>query len=299
MSKKLTIIYFINESNKIHNNFYDYSLVDYKNIKTKVKIICPKHGVFEQTPVSHLNGHGCIHCSNTEKHNTEYFINESNKIHNNFYDYSLVDYKNNRTKVKIICPIHDIFEQRPLSHINNKQGCPSCKGKIKLTFNSFIKKSKEVHGNKYNYSLVEYKNIKTKVKIICPKHGVFEQIPDNHIRKKYGCPFCNESKGENKIKDILNSKKIKYTTQKAFKDCKYKQLLKFDFYLFDYNCCIEYDGEQHFFKYRFEKDTEKLKIRQKRDNIKTEYCINNNIKLIRINYNDNIQKIINKLNFLI
>jgi hypothetical protein len=99
------------------------------------------------------------------------FINEANIIHNNKYDYSLVEYTNNNTKVKIICPEHGVFEQKPLKHINNKQGCKACGiiSRVKKESNNtkiFIVKANEVHNNKYDYSLVEYINNKTKVKII-------------------------------------------------------------------------------------------------------------------------------------
>ncbi|MDY0268807.1 DUF723 domain-containing protein [Trichloromonas sp.] len=231
-----------------------------------------------------------------KKSNTLEFIKRSNNVHNDKYDYSIVDYKNNSTKVKIICKQHGVFEQLPVAHINFKQGCPKCKGGVSITKEDFIKNSTKIHYDNYDYTLVEYKNMKTKVKIICKKHGVFEQIPDNHIRKKYGCPKCKKSKNEILIEKIFIDNNIKFETQKTFDGCKYKQKLKFDFYLTDFNTCIEYDGEQHFKKYRFEKDDSNLNIRKLRDQIKTDYCKNNNIQLIRIKYNENIEK---KLNFLI
>jgi len=299
MSKKLTTIEFIKRSNIIHNNFYNYNKTNYINNMTKVIIICPVHGEFQQIPSSHLKGKKCIYCVGNKKSTTEDFIKNANIVHNNKYDYSLVKYINNSTLVDIICPIHGIFHQIPTAHINKKQQCPYCKKNKKLTTIKFITRANNIHNNKYDYSLVEYINAKTNIKIICPVHGEFLQNPDNHIRKKYGCPICNSSKGEIKIKKILESKNIKYEIQKTFKNCKYKQSLKFDFYLIDYNTCIEYDGEQHFIKYRFEKNEEKLKIRQLRDSIKNEFCLNNNISLIRINFDDDIEYKLNKLYFLI
>ena len=112
---------------------------------------------------------------------TNTFIKKVKQIHGNKYDYSLVEYTNSKTKVKIICNEHGIFEQLLNSHYHH--GCKKCGDKnrtkkIKLT--DFIKKAKEMHGNKYDYSLVEYINNKTKVKIICLDHGIFEQIPQHH-----------------------------------------------------------------------------------------------------------------------
>jgi hypothetical protein len=119
----------------------------------------------------------------------EEFISKSKEIHDDKYDYSKVEYVNAQTKVCIICPIHGEFWQRPLDHIKNKSGCPRCVGRNKTT-EEFIKKAKEVHGNKYDYSKVEYKGAFTKVCIICPEHGEFWQVPNNHLNGK-GCPYCN------------------------------------------------------------------------------------------------------------
>jgi hypothetical protein len=191
--KNKTTEEFISRSTIIHNNKYDYSLVEYINSYTKVKIVCNEHGVFEQRPNSHLAGKGCSYCSIEsgiiKKTSTTYeFINRSTIIHNNKYDYSLVEYINSQTKVKIICPEHGIFEQLANSHILGS-GCPICTGKLKLTTHGFITRSNIIHNNKYDYSLVEYINTATKVKIICPEHGIFEQTPNGHLSSK-GCYKC-------------------------------------------------------------------------------------------------------------
>ena len=104
------------------------------------------------------------------------------------------------------------------------------------------------------------------------------------------CGKCCISKGELRIKTILQNLHIEFEQQKRFKDCRDKNPLPFDFYLPDYNCCIEYDGEQHF---NIPKNrtstfftTDRIQDTKKKDNIKTQYCKNNNIKLIRIPYYD-------------
>jgi len=135
-----------------------------------------------------------------------------------------------------------------------------------------------------------------KIKIICKKHGIFEQTPDNHINKKTGCPICNESKGEKEIRIILNNLNIKYIKQKTFNNCKNKRKLPFDFYLTDYNLCIEFDGIQHFKSIEYFGGEKVLKETQKRDLIKNNYCKENNIKLLRIKYNENILKKLKKYN---
>jgi len=289
----LTTEQFIKKCKNIHGDKYDYSLVNYKNTMIKINIICSKHGIFNQSSIDHLNGSGCPVCSNNKKLTTVDFIDRSVKLHNNKYDYSLVKYINNYTKVKIICPIHGIFEQLPSSHLTNK-GCYDCSGKKRKNYEQFIKDSKEIHNDKYDYSLVKYKNNLTEVKIICPIHGIFEQKPKYHI-KNNGCPICKSSKGELSIKKYLNDNKIDHIHQKSFKDCKHINPLKFDFYIPDYNLCIEFDGKQHFEVNEYFGGIKSFKKQKLRDSIKTEYCKNNNINLLRIPYND-IDDIDNILN---
>jgi len=291
---KLNTSQFIKKVKKIHKSKYDYSLVNYKNMKENIKIICLFHGVFEQTPNNHLNGKGCPKCAKNKKITQNSFIEKAKEKHDDKYDYSLVNYKNSKTKVKIICPIHGIFEQTPDNHIHKKYGCSKCNGKFKNT-NEFINISEKSHDKKYNYSLVDYKNGKTKVKIICPIHGVFEQTPEKHLIGQ-GCPKCNNSHGENEIEKILNNKNILFETQKKFKNCKDKYYLPFDFYLPEYNLCIEFDGIQHFKPIDYFGGEEKFKLQQKRDSIKNIYCKENNINLLRIKYNENIKEKIETLN---
>ena len=278
---------FLDKAKKIHGDKYDYSLVNYKNNDTKVKIICPIHGIFDQIP-HHTKGSGCKKCMDDDKKlNTQMFIERSKKLHNNKYDYSLVDYKRSHNKIKIICPIHGEFEQNPCDHINACRGCPKCGGTKKSNTTDFIEKAKKIYRDKYDYSLVDYTLCTNKIKIICKKHGEFEISPTNHLSGK-GCPICNQSKGENLIMNFLSDNNIKYIPQKTFEGCKNKKLLPFDFYLPDYNLCIEYDGVQHFeTNIRFGGDEEFIK-RINNDKIKTDFCENNNIKLLRIKYNDNI-----------
>lgn len=280
--RKITKEYFISESTKLHNNKYDYTKINYINYNTKVKIICPIHGEFEQSPKQHLNKkQGCKKCQNDFcKLDLQKFIDKSNKIHNNKYNYSLVKYINSHTKVKIICSVHGIFEQKPNTHLN-KCGCAKCAIENKCDDKLiFIEKANIIHNNKYNYSLVEYKNNHTKVRIICQKHGEFVQRPNIHLQG-CGCPHCNESKGEKRILSHLKNNNILFIRQKKFENCKDKKLLPFDFYLPTYNICIEFDGKHHFYTYDYWGGKDKLEYTQKHDQIKNIYCMENNIKLIR------------------
>ena len=188
MSKRLTTRDFITRSTAKHGDKYDYSLVDYMLSRTKVKIICRDHGVFEQTPNKHLQGDGCPECGGNVKLDNVTFIKKATEKHNNKYDYSLVDYVKSQTKVKIVCSEHGEFLQAPAKHLWGS-GCPRCCCNVKRDNETFIKKATEKHNNKYDYSLVDYVYNKVKVKIICANHGTFEQTPANHLNGQ-GCPVC-------------------------------------------------------------------------------------------------------------
>ena len=179
---------FIIKARKIHGDKYDYSKVKYVNNITKICIICPEHGEFWQIPSNHLRGFGCKKCSGMFLDKNT-FIERATLKHNSKYDYSKVDYKNNHTKVIIICPEHGEFCQNPSSHLKGV-GCPKCNGGVKFTQEEFFKKAKEIHGDKYDYSKVEYKNCSTKVCIVCPEHGEFLQSPNKHLRGQK-CPKCS------------------------------------------------------------------------------------------------------------
>ena len=355
MPKKLTTEEFIKKAKEKFSNIYDYSLVNYKNYYTPVKIICNIHGEFMQTPNIHLIAKcGCPKCCGFGKTNQDEFIQKAKMIYGDKYDYSLAEYIHNEKKVKIICKDHGIFEKTPHSHISGKQGCKKCTGKYKET-EDFIKKAKSVHGDKYDYSLVEYKGSKNKINIICLVHGTFSQeanshligngcpscagknkttdefikdvikihgekydysktlyttainnviisckihgdflqLPHNHLRGS-GCPACKNSRGENMVRIFLINNSMLFESQKKFKDCRYKNVLSFDFYLSKLNTCIEYDGKQHFFPAVIFGGQEKLEFQQLKDQIKTNYCLKNNIPLIRIRYDEDVERVLSE-----
>ena len=296
-NKKLQI--FIEKSSIKHNNFYSYEYSIYINNNTNIIITCPTHGNFTQSPKNHyLKGCGCPKCGN-EKRSTssskglEKFINESNKIHKNKYEYLKSIYVNTNTKIIITCTEHGDFEQLPLHHIKGV-GCSKCANNYNKTNPEFIEISNTKHNNKYNYDKTIFLNNNKKVIITCPQHGDFEQLPYHHI-KGFGCKKCSDSKGELFIDNYLINNNINFSRNKTFEDCKYKSKLKFDFYLIEHNICIEYDGIQHYKPVEYFGGLESLILGQKRDRIKNKYCKNNNIKLFRIKYSDNIEKKLEKI----
>lgn len=208
------------------------------------------------------------------------FIEKAKKIHGEKYDYSKVEYINNRTKVCIICPIHGEFWQTPNKHLLGS-GCQICGNELISIIKrsnkiDFINKANFVHNHKYDYSKVEYVNARTKVCIICPEHGEFWQTPDDHLHGKE-CPFCKTSKIEKLISNVLCENNVSFEQQKKF-EWLGKQSL--DFYLPDYNIAIECQGKQHFEAVEHFGGLKGFKKTLLRDKKKRKLCKNNNIGLL-------------------
>lgn len=269
---------FIKNARKVHGRKYDYSKVKYDGLKKEVIIICPIHGEFKQFASSHLNGCGCRKCSGTEKITKKIFLEKSKANHTIQYDYSKVEFKNPREKVCIICPKHGIFWQNTGYHMHGGN-CPKCVGGTRLTTEEFIKKAKEVHDDKYDYSKVKYKNTATKVCIICPEHGEFYQTPNNHLFGS-GCPTCPQSNMEGEVRQLLLKNNIAFEQEKGFPWLKYKKKLFLDFYLPTYNLGIECQGGQHFFPVDIFGGEKFFIETQERDALKRELCEKHGIKIL-------------------
>jgi glutaredoxin len=286
---KLTKEEFVERSILVHGDWYDYNKVEYVNNRIKVLIICPDHGEFWQKPNKHLSGQGCPHCGD-KKLTKEEFVERSILVHGDWYDYSKVEYVNNRIKVCIICPIHGEFWQTPANHLSG-YGCPHCANdKLKLGKNIFVERSIEKHGVFYDYSKVEYINSKTKVLIICPIHGEFWQTPGDHLSGS-GCPYCRASKLETNVNKILTNNNINFLQNyKGFDWLKNISRLELDFYLPEYNIGIECQGRQHFESVEYFGGKEYLEYIQNNDILKKQLCEEHGLKLFYINYDDNIEK---------
>lgn len=301
--------WFIKRSIEKHGDNYDYSLVNYivKN-QEKVTIIHKQCGQsFLQTKNGHTCGCGCPHCFKNEKMTTESFIEASKEIYGEQYDYSLVDYKNNRTSVELICnDCETVFEDKPNNHlhaktVNNVSRCPNCKDYCKnLTTKEFVEKAKSKFGDKYNYLEVDYKKSILPVVIKCNSCNIkFEQIPNSHLNNNYknkgGCPSgcynsSEKSAGEKQIENCLLKNNIKFIKQYVDHDCCYKNKLRFDFYLPDKNIIIECDGIQHFKPVKSWDGVVGFIRTKHRDKIKNSWCLKNNIKMVRFKYDNAILK---------
>lgn len=197
----LTQDVFIERSNSADNNLYDYSLVDFVDVHSKVKIRCDKHGVFEQAPRHHMVGRGCRKCaaaqvSKARSGSVEKFVKSAKEVHGDKFNYEKVEYVDCDTHVYITCnKCSNSFRQTPVSHLSG-DGCAKCGSvaaglALRSNTQEFVSKARAIHGDKYDYTKVEYKTVSTKVEIkcvSCDKH--FSQLANSHLNGK-GCPSCS------------------------------------------------------------------------------------------------------------
>lgn len=224
----------------------------------------------------------------------EEVLSRFSAVHGNKYNYDKVNYVDMNTKVTITCYQHGDFEQTPAKHVNRGHGCPLCKGtKLRQHFASntedFVNKAVAKYGNRYNYSKVEYVNSKTKVCIMCKKHGEFYVTPDNHLRGR-GCPKCKQSHGEDMVEAWLRRSNIRYKRQFVLINQEIDRpshRLVIDFFV-KHNgrqYFIEYDGEQHYSPaYKFHRGIEGFRRQQQRDQLLNEFCESHKgaVTLIRV-----------------
>lgn len=193
MPEKKTVEQFIEEANKLWKNAYDYSNVVYISSNVPVEIICHKHGLFHQRPDSHLTGHKCPKCSR-QNLSQEEALNRCYKVHGDTYTYENFLYEGIHTNVAVNCRIHGAFTIRP-DNFWNGQGCKNCNAlKPRIpnyrTTEQFIIDARKVHGDRYDYSLAEYKGNKVKLVIVCMEHGSFLQEPRQHL-SGHNCYLCS------------------------------------------------------------------------------------------------------------
>lgn len=196
---------FIRKAHEVHNNKFDYSLIEsYHNLNDMMSIICPVHGVFTQKAQMHLKpkNYACPECRKeailkAKGASKEDFVKKSKEIFGDRFDYSKAMYKNAHTKVTIICRLHGEFKQLPSNHLKGHVGCQGCNGQSSITVESFIQKSKEVHGERvvdYSFLPDTLKNMHQKVMLRCVKHDrMYEVEINSHLRGRVGCDLCSPS----------------------------------------------------------------------------------------------------------
>ena len=239
---------FVERANAIHNNKYDYSKVLYNGLCETIIIICKVHREFKQKPREHLDGNGCQKCGKVYSPTTNEFIKNAINIHGDTYDYSKVVYDKAIIKVIIVCKSHGEFEQTPNSHLSGigcfKCGRIECSKKQTWDNNTYLEKIKKIHGDKYDYSLVNYTGINNLISIKCKRHGEFHQKARTHLLGS-GCPICIH-KTEAKLYENLLQLYPTIINQFRVLWCKNKKQLPYDFVINEYKIIIELDGPQHF-----------------------------------------------------
>jgi very-short-patch-repair endonuclease len=291
---------FINDSKKIFGDKYHYSKVEYKGAHKKVIISCREHGDFEIKPNCHLSNQGCYKCGRNQvsvklSSNKEDFIKKSIEVHGDKYDYSKVDYNGNKKKVIIICNYHGEFLQKPNGHLSGN-GCIDCAiiinaDRNRKTLEQFITEARQVHGDKYDYSKVEYLNSREKIIIICKNHGEFLQSPEDHTHSIAGCPRCI-NKTEGKFYNIMIKIYPEIIEQFKVEWCKNK---RYDFCIQKHKIIIELDGPQHF---RQISNWSTPEEQFKNDKFKEECANNNGYSIIRILQEDVLNDTYDWLNYL-
>lgn len=275
----------------------------YQTSHDKIECYCLDcHTTWFPKPYKLLSGQGCPSCGEkkcrlSKRMKNDCFISNLHTVNPNIIP--LENYITGRTKIWFRCNVCSNEWQTTPQVVLNGHNCPVCShkegaNKIKKSKKEFIE---EVNLINPNIEIIgDYINDMTKIDFLCKICGTKWKVTPNNILHKSGCPKCKESKGENRIDNYLLNKEITFIRQYKFNDCKNILALPFDFYLPKNNICIEYDGLLHYKAVDYFGGEEALKATQMRDEIKTNYCKEHNIKLIRIPYWDfnNIEDILNK-----
>ena len=277
----------------------------YVNSNTPIMHHCLVHDIYwKTTPGRALQGVGCEECKKirfrkTRRKTHEQYVEELLAVNPNIK--VIEKYIDATTPIKHYCEKHNVFWCPTPDSILSGHGCVEC-GKEKI--GDKARKKHEEYINdvgrvNQNIEVVGiYEGADTAILHRCKIDGHEWMARPGNILSGKGCPRCQESHGEREIEQWLLGHNIEYISQKTFSDCKNRRLLPFDFYLPKYDTCIEYDGEQHFRSVDFFGGDDGLKRRKRNDEIKNQYCKDNNIDLLRIPYFKNIEEELNNFLFI-
>lgn len=313
MGRKLTHHEFLERIKSIKNIKEFEFLEEYSGYNQRIKIKhykCGKEfnrGVEKIILNQSLNCPYCNPMSISFKRNVEEYQNLINEIHNNEYTV-LGEYINTDSYIKIkhnVC--NNIYDVKATCLTRkNPNRCPYCFGNNLKTHKEFLNLIKQRFNDLEEYEfLEEYKQYDTKILVKHKLCGTEYFVSPNKFLSGRRCPFCRISQGEKKIADYLKFHNIYFEREKTFPDLRDKYPLRFDFYIYykEKYILIEYDGRHHFESFSRSKnisDSEKLvalRDVQKKDEIKNEYALKNDLRLIRIKYTefDNIETILNAI----
>ena len=303
MPKKKTHEEYVAEAQNINPNIEVVG--EYIDSKTKILHRCLIHNIeWMVRPDNIIHGKGCPECAKENR------IKNNRMAHEEYVEQLFTKnpaikvigkYVNARTPILHKCIIDNYEWMTTPDKTLRGRSCPKCAGNIKKTHEDYVCEMSLVNPN--IEVIGQYIDAKTPILHKCLIDRNTWYVRPNDILMGKGCPLCAESKGEKAVRLWLDKHNILYVCQKTFKNCKNTRMLPFDFYLPEYNICIEYDGEQHFEPVDFankgkEWANKQFDIRRKCDKIKTEYCENNNIKLFRIPYFKNAEEELNNFLFI-
>lgn len=293
---KMTNDEYITKIKLVHGDRYDLSLVDFKGSRYPVKAICKDHGEFEMRADNFVKGSNCPRCGRVitgqkTKSDIEEFRERSDNLYGDIYDTSESIYLGSNLSITVFCRKHGYFNTIPARFLSG-DGCYKCgreKHAISLSkslrelFDSFVLRSRKIHGNKYGYYFEHYFGRGLKTKIKCPTHGFFWQNSDSHSAG-IGCPYCNESTGEKRLAKIFDKLEVSY--QREYKIPNTKTRYEYDFFLPDHGVLIEFHGRQHFEPVEIFGGQKALEDTQRRDKAKVELAKAHKIPLVEFTHKD-------------
>jgi hypothetical protein len=266
----------IKQAKAVHGDRYDYSETVYNGWLQQLDIICPVHGKFSQRADNHVHGFNCWKCTNKARSNTQEFIEKAKQIHGDKYDYSLVVYRSDVKKVKIICPIHGVFEQAPRETLDGCE-CPMCAMEKR---NMDIKSSKTHKINEEGVIVSDYGEAWKQAEHYC-------FITPEELNKPKEKPKTDNRKG---IDRLLIDRRIRYITNHEVRDKKI--WTTFDYYLPDKNIYIVYRKEEDYEKRNYFDYKITINKYEKNDKLKEKWCKENGYHFLTVKYSDNIEQVI-------
>jgi hypothetical protein len=287
-----TLERFLSEAWDVHEDTYSYDQIkEVTSSSKKLPIGCRQgHGTFMQSPAHHIQRkQGCPDCAGTKRGTTERFVEGARRVHGDMFSYNLVVYKTVHENVRIVCnSCNCVFEQLPSNHLRSKEPCPKCSGRSVDT-SEFIRRAQEKHGDLYDYSESIYVNASSRLIIICPYHGPFEQLPPVHWSGS-GCQKCRRSFGHEVIRSALSEAGVIFGEEYLLRYGGGMPLW-FDFAILQDGACvgaIEFHGEQHYRPINFGSGKlsgdEQLELVKSRDQRKRVWCERNGVSLLEIRF---------------